>query len=57
MNLLKFYLAANFYEDNIGMVELLQSDEGPMVTDSFQIPSFFKHLTLQTSDSIPFFLN
>jgi hypothetical protein len=39
------------------VVELLQTPEGPLVTNAFQFPSFFKHLTLQTSESIPYFLN
>jgi hypothetical protein len=40
----KFYCASNFYEDNIGSVEVVTL-EGGIITTTFQIPPFTKHLT------------
>ena len=52
----KFYCASNFYEDNIGSVEVVTL-EGGIITTTFQIPPFTKHLTQQSRDLIPYKLN
>lgn len=52
----KFYIASNFYEDNIGAVEVVskptRGDDGPpeIQQASFQIPSFVQCLTQYTRD-------
>jgi hypothetical protein len=53
--LFKFYLATNFYEDNIGTVEIAQrsGSESKLITASFMIPAYTKHLTDKTRDAIP----
>lgn len=62
ITLFEFYLAGNFYEDNIGKVEVLlepKTDEDgeqldPQITKTtFQIPSFIRHLTSSSRDLIP----
>ena len=52
----KFYLASNFYEDNIGQVEI-NTDEDTIISTSFQIPAFVQCLTGVTRDRIPYKLN
>ena len=39
LKIYKFYKASNFYEDNIGQVEIATGDDA-IITTSFQIPSF-----------------
>ena len=59
---LEFYLAGNFYEDNIGKVEVLLEpkidEDGELIDPSitkttFQVPSFIKHLTQSSRELIP----
>ena len=63
MKLFEFYLAGNFYEDNIATVEIqLEDVEGKENFSSisratFQVPSFIKHLTQESRDRIPTALN
>lgn len=52
LNLFKFYLADNFYQDNIGQVEITW-DNGQLVNTTFSIPSYFHHLTKASRKQIP----
>ena len=56
VNQYKFYIASNFYEDNIGKVEI-SNVEGQIITTTFQIPSFVQHLTGVSRDAIPYLIN
>jgi hypothetical protein len=53
--LFKFYLATNFYEDNVATVEIAHRTGAgsKLITASFMMPAFTKHLTDQTRDAIP----
>ena len=59
----EFYLAGNFYDDNITNVEIqLESIDGretysSLATATFQIPSFIQHLTQESRDQITTALN
>jgi len=39
LKLFKFYLASNFYDDNIGRVEVVQQDN-TIIETTFKFPSF-----------------
>jgi len=52
LKLFKFYLASNFYDDNIGKVEIAQLD-GSITETTFKFPSFAQHLTRITRKSVP----
>jgi len=52
----KFYLAGNFFEDNIGTVEV-ETEEKDLIRTSFQMPAFTQCLTQRTRDLIPFSIN
>ena len=56
----EFHLAGNFYEDNIGNVEIQreaqEEEDGILVETTFKLPSYCKHLTVQTRDKIPYML-
>ena len=51
LRLFKFYKACNFYEDNIGKVEIVQWN-GKIITTSFKFPSYVQHLTYKTKEEI-----
>ena len=55
--LFKFYLAQNFYEDNVATVEIAQKTPtgNNLITASFMMPSYTKHLSDRTRDGIPGF--
>lgn len=53
--LFKYYLATNFYEDNVATVEIAQTIKGvsKLIPATFMMPAYTKHLTDRTRDDIP----
>lgn len=56
LELFKFYMASNFYDDNIGRIELVDKDDN-IVHESFQIPEYIQHLTPETREKVPYYCN
>jgi len=56
LRLFKFYKASNFYEDNIGWVEV-QNQEGQIILTSFPIPNFTQHLPFESREMVPYLVN
>ena len=56
LKIYKQYIACNFYEDNIGSVEVVDKKE-QVITTMFKIPNFVHCLTDKSRDAIPELLN